>query len=146
MWLCLDYSAAPDLNQACFDAFNKKQRAYVAFQRLEDAGKIKAYPVGTRVLVTGWLNGGWRKVKVLEGKGQEGWVHEFEILPPSSVPTAYFPSGWTTAFSWLILLGPAIFALIILFLFIYNGGIAAIVGATKRHSPSVKPKSDYWDL
>ena len=146
VWLCLDYSATPNVDQAGLDALDRKPRAYVVLQRLEDAGRIKAYPVGTRVLVMGWLDDGWRKVKVLEGKGVEGWVHEFEIFPPSYVSTAPFPSGWTTAFACLILLGCAIFAFIAFFVFIYNGGIAVIVGTTKRHSPSVKPKPDYSEL
>jgi hypothetical protein len=68
------------------DAENAMSLAAMA--RLAEAGKVRAYPVGTRVKVVGSSIFS-RKVIVTDGEdaGDMGWVQNEQVLPDTTPPT-----------------------------------------------------------
>lgn len=79
VWICLQESAWNDM----LDAQNAGSLGAMA--RLAQAGKVKAYPVGTRVKVAGSSLFS-RKVIVLDGDdaGDMGWVQTEQVLPSAA--------------------------------------------------------------
>ena len=81
VWLCLDDANWTDMVRALDQVVLGKQGAGAALERLAEAGKIKAYPVGTTVIVKR-SGGDTLKVKVLDERGDVGLIFVAQFSEP----------------------------------------------------------------
>jgi hypothetical protein len=138
VWLWLDYSAWSEMDDVDIRAANREPGGVAGLQRLVDAGKVKAYPVGTRVRMTEPAGPNSWKIMVLDGTGGEGWVRDSQIGAPSPVPVVYVALKWLARACVIALVWAMCLGLI--------GLLSVMVRAIKRHVRSVKPKPDRWEL
>ena len=81
VWLCLEDADWTDMVRALDQFESGKQGSRAALERLAEAGKIKAYPVGTRVMVKRSRPDSL-EVKVLEDKGDVGLIFPSQVGEP----------------------------------------------------------------
>jgi hypothetical protein len=83
VWLALDEDSWNDMLDAQNKAAQGGPGAGSALYRLAESGKIRIFPIGTRVSVvkTGFAS---RQVEILEGedRGKRGWVQLELVSPP----------------------------------------------------------------
>jgi hypothetical protein len=83
VWLALDQDSWDDMLDAQNKAAQGGPGAGAAIHRLAESGKIRIFPIGTRVRVvkSGFAS---RRVEILEGedRGKRGWVQIELVSPP----------------------------------------------------------------
>jgi hypothetical protein len=139
VWLCLDQSVWGEMDEAVDRTLLSKSAGAVTLREFKDAGKIKAYPVGTMVRLTASAGPNSWRVTVLDGTNGEAWVRDFQLAEPSFALYARLARQWTAARAYVIALTCAIAILLPL-------GITVVVRTIRRRHLSVKPTPGRWEL